>query len=53
MDDIKFLLKELFTTTTREGKLPTTIEDYEVRYSQKEYEAILLQVLQSLDMIKE
>lgn len=53
MNEIKFLLKELFTTHTREGTLPLTVEDYEVRYSQREYEDILLQVLQSLDIIEE
>lgn len=53
MNDIKFLLKELFTTHTREGELPLTVEDYEMCYSQREYEAILLQVLQSLDIVEE
>ena len=49
----KFLLKELFTTLTREGKLPLTVEEYDNMYSQKEYEIILKEVMLSLGMFED
>ena len=48
----EFLLKELFTNHTKVGKLPSTIEEYEGLYSQKEYEVILKGVLYASGLIK-
>ena len=50
---MNFLLKELFTTLTREGKLPLTVEEYENMYSQKEYEVILKEIMLSLGMFED
>jgi len=50
---MNFLLKELFTTLTREGKLPLIVEEYDNMYSQKEYEVILKEVMISLGMFED
>ena len=49
----KFLLKELFTNHTKVGKLPSTMEEYEVFYSQKEYEVILKGILYASGLMEE
>ena len=49
----EFLLKELFTNHTKVGRLPSTIEEYEGLYSQREYEVILKDILYASGLLEE
>lgn len=51
MNDIKFLLEELFTKHATLGKMPTTLQDYEGLYSNKEYETILREVMLGVGLL--
>ncbi len=48
MTHINFLVNEIFTSSTREGKVPQTLADFDQLYSNKEYEIILRELLTGL-----
>ena len=50
---IEYLVKELFTLNTTHGIMPTTEQEFNEMFSNKEYEVLLRELLIGINIIKE
>jgi len=53
MSNIEFLVKQIFTERTKFAKLPSTTEEFDQMFSNKEYEVVLKDILLGVGLLDE